>query len=155
MPNTKLRPILALRLTLAPARQVRSASSEVRMLYDIRGGRFEGSGLSGRIMPVIGDWVIVKGREITIDVRIRLQTDDGHDIHLSYDKIGDLDPEMRRLADAHPDVDKSKHFFTFRPLLETKSDQLAWLTRMDIVALGIRFDEAIEYVLYGDRPPEA
>ena len=56
-----------------------------RRVVGVSGGEFEGPRLKGRVLPGGSDWIVVRRDGVLIqDVRIVLQTDDGHDILMSY-----------------------------------------------------------------------
>ena len=56
-----------------------------RRVIGVSGGVFEGPGLEGRVLPGGSDWIVVRRDGVLIqDVRIVLQTDDDHNVLMSY-----------------------------------------------------------------------
>lgn len=155
MSDLKSSHVLAIRLNMAPAKQVKGYANEVRMIYDVRGGSFEGSGFAGQVMPVVGDWVIVKNGSVTMDVRVKLRADSGAELLMSYDRIGELDACLTALVRDLPGAEDSQHYFRVKPVFETKCARLAWLAEEEVFAIGIRFADAIHYYVFRTVPEMA
>lgn len=150
MPEDLPRQILAMQMTMTPARHVNRETSEVRMIYNVTGGSFTGIGMAGEVMPTTGDWVTVKGASITLDVRLRLRTNEGADILLTYDKITGLEPRIRDIVHDLPEFNMGGHHFAFHPVLQTRSEGLKWLEAENLFAVGFRMGETVRYYIYQD-----
>lgn len=148
MTKQLLHPVLVLHLDMGPAKEITGANSETRMIYDVRGGSFDGSGLTGRVLPVVGDWVSVIDGVLTFDVRIPLRTDGGTDIQMSYDRIGALSPPLQTYVDSLSGTENSEHFFGLAPRFEACDPSLDWLTGGATEAVGIRFPDGIDYHIF-------
>jgi hypothetical protein len=112
-----------------------------RRVVPIRGGRFAGPRLSGRILPIGEDALVVgAGGRTLLDVRIVLETADGAAIYVRYQGIR-TGPEavMRRLA-AGDAVSAAEYYFRTALTFETGDRRYAWLN--DLLAVGV-----------GQRPP--
>ncbi len=117
-----------------------SASGE-RRVVPIRGGRFAGPRMAGRILPIGEDALVVgAGGRTLLDVRIVLETADGAAIYGRYRGLR-TGPEavMRRLA-AGAAVSPAEYYFRTALIFETGDPRYAWLN--DLLAVGI-----------GHRPP--
>jgi hypothetical protein len=55
-----------------------------RIVFDVMGGTFQGSQLSGRVPASGGDWLLRVGNRSQLDVRLPLETHDGVIILLQY-----------------------------------------------------------------------
>ncbi|MGI3168926.1 DUF3237 domain-containing protein [Pseudooceanicola sp. C21-150M6] len=148
MSDTLPRPVLTMRLDMGPAKQISGGTGEIRMIYNVRGGEFQGSGLRGVVMPVVGDWVSVKDGSVTMDVRVKLRTEASADILMSYESIADLDAVGRALLTSIPEAARAQHFFRVTPTFDTGAPSLRWLCDMTCFAIGLRFDDAIHYHVY-------
>lgn len=142
------RPLLTLRLALASFKQVHGPNTEVRLLYEVKGGQFQGSDLKGHIMPVMGDWVSVVGADVSMDVRVCLRTDEGENILMSYDRISGLDRRVRAAVADNPDFVAARRYFGVSPRMETSSPRLQWLAQTNLVGIGIRDEEDQVYLLF-------
>ncbi len=112
-----------------------------RRVVPIRGGRFTGPQLSGRILPIGEDALVVgAGGRTLLDVRIVLETADGAAIYVRYHGLR-TGPEavMRRLAGGEA-VAPDEYYFRTALIFETGDPRYAWLN--DLLAVGI-----------GQRPP--
>ncbi len=112
-----------------------------RRVVPIRGGRFAGPRLSGRILPIGEDALVIgKGGRTRLDVRIVLETNDGALIYTCYHGLRTgPEPIMRRLA-AGETVAPESYYFRTSIVFETGDHRHAWLN--DLLAIGI-----------GHRPP--
>ncbi|GAA6149728.1 DUF3237 domain-containing protein [Pseudooceanicola nitratireducens] len=148
MTEKTTRLLMEMRLDMGPAQQVTGQSGETRLIYHVRGGRFEGKQIAGKILPVSGDWVSIKNNVITMDVRVQLQTDEGWLVQMSYESISDLSEEERRVFAARGKIDQAGHFFRVVPTFTTRAPQLEWLTRASIFGVGTRYEDRIEYDVF-------
>ncbi len=120
-----------------------------RRVVRVTGGTFTGPKLRGRVLPGGGDW-LVERRDGTraLDVRITLQTDDGHLIYAHYAGLFHGAPAvMDRLARGEV-VDASEYYFRTAPLFETASEKYAWLNRVLAVGIGRRTPGQVSYTVY-------
>ena len=71
---------------------------------------------------------------LALDVRITLETDDGHLIFMSYRGMRHGPKEVIERLNRGEKVDPQSYYFRMVPQFETSSDKYAWLNRL--VALG-------------------
>ena len=82
------------------------------------------------------------------DVRVLLETDDGHLILMTYSGFRHGPPEvMDRLARGEP-VDVSEYYFRIAPRFETESEKYAWLNRTLAIGTGHRLPAGPTYEIY-------
>jgi hypothetical protein len=82
------RPLMVLRLEVAPIQEVGAGPHGVRVTFPIAGGSFEGDRLRGKVLPGGDDWTIKRADGvIEVDARLTLQTDDGALIHMTFEGI--------------------------------------------------------------------
>ena len=122
--------------------------SGYRWVMPVPGGRFEGDRLRGRI--VFGsDWLIRRPDDATeLDVRLTLETDDGHLIGMRYRGLR-LGPEevLRRHLEGGV-VDASEYYFRIAPFFETASDKYGWMNTILAVGIGDRTEEGPGYEIH-------
>jgi hypothetical protein len=120
-----------------------------RRISPIDGGEFEGPRMRGRVLPVTGDWMLIRPDGVTvIDVRATLQTDDGALIYMRYGgyRHGPKDV-MEALARGEP-VDPSTYYFRIAASFETGAEGYSWLNQIVTVGTGRRDPGGPIYDLY-------
>ncbi len=121
---------------LAEALTIADTPHGTRRIVPITGGTFTGPKLKGTVLPGGGDWLVIRPDGVReIDVRITLQTDDGHLIYMVYRGINTLSQKMLQRIRQGETVDPSEYYFRTTPYFETGSEKYDWLNR--IVAMGI------------------
>lgn len=135
--------------TVAPPVEIGSTPSGLRRIFPITGGTFEGPRLRGTVMPGGADQMLVRSDAVTVpDVRLVLETEEGHLILMSYGGLRHGPPTvMERLARGEP-VDPSEYYFRIVPRFETGSDKYAWLNRILAVGTGRRLPAGPIYDVY-------
>ncbi len=79
-------------------------------------GVFEGPGLKGRVLPGGSDWIVVRRDGVLIqDVRVVLQTDDGHNVLMSYRGMRHGPELVIERVDNGEDPDPSEYYFRTTP----------------------------------------
>lgn len=121
----------------------------MRMIAIVKGGRFEGPGLSGELLPGGGDWALMRADGVLqIDVRATLRSDDGAVIYASYggrmDIPAELQPKVFDRTQAES-VDPSAYYFRTCPLFETGAEKYAWLNRIQAVGIGRLTSRGVAY----------
>jgi hypothetical protein len=120
-----------------------------RRISPIEGGEFEGPRLRGRVLPVTGDWMLIRSDGVTvIDVRATLQTDDDALIYMRYGgyRHGPRDV-MEALARGEP-VDPSTYYFRITATFETGAERYSWLNQIATVGTGRRDPGGPVYDVY-------
>ena len=115
------RPLMLLRLTTSPTEEVGATPHGRLSIFPVTGGSFEGERLRGTVLAGGGDWVTAHSDgSFTLDLRVTLETDEGHLIHMTFTGVRD---------DAH-------HYFRTVPRFETAAPKYAFLNRMLAVGIG-------------------
>jgi hypothetical protein len=110
-----------------------------RRIAEIAGGTFEGPKLRGRAMAGGGDWILLRpDGALQLDVRVTLETDDGHLIYMSYRGIRHGPDDVIARLNAGAEVDPSEYYFRATPFFETSSETYGWLNRIVCVSTGHR-----------------
>ncbi|MDP7068256.1 MAG: DUF3237 domain-containing protein [Acidimicrobiales bacterium] len=105
-----------------------------RMIAEVAGGTFTGERLTGSVVPPGGDWVTARAdRNIQLDVRLTLVTDDDAVILMQYKGIADPAAGVARSA----------------PQFETGDDRYTWLNNVQGVGIGQLHPEGgVTYEVY-------
>ena len=154
MADAKRRPLMFLHLDMGPPQQIKGPSSEIRLIYRVHGGYFEGERVSGRVLPVVGDWASVKDGQITADVRMKLETHDGAGILVSYEGITALDQAAQMAMANRGHLSGSLHYFRVLPVFKVDREEYAWLEKVETFGVGTRFEDAIEYHVFEAEPAQ-
>jgi len=141
----ELRPLMDVKVTLEPARELGDTPVGRRRIIGITGGEFSGARLSGRILPGGADWQVIRGDGVAfLDARYTLETSDGALIYVNNKgyRHGPRDV-IERLARGE-DVDPARYYMRATPWFETSAPAYAWLNRTICVARGARRSAAVE-----------
>mgnify|MGYP003336065227 CR=1 FL=1 len=111
-----------------------------RRIAQVTGGRFEGERLKGTVHAGPGgDWMLLRQDGVlALDVRITLETDDGHLIFMSYRGMRHGPAWVIEALNKGEKVDPSQYYFRSTPYFETASEKYRFLNRIVCVATGRR-----------------
>jgi len=82
------------------------------------------------------------------DVRVVLETDDGHLIQLTYGGLRHGTSEVMERLNRGEHVDPSEYYFRIAPRFETGSEKYAWLNGILAVGTGQRLADGPVYDVY-------
>ena len=120
-----------------------------RKVVQVPGGHFEGERLRGVILPGGADWLLTRpDGALRLDVRLTLETDDGHIIGMTYNGIRRGPPEVLARHDRGETVDASEYYFRISPFFETSAESYAWMNGIVAIGIGFRNDEGPGYKIY-------
>ena len=106
-----------------------------RVVVPLVSGRFEGPRLKASLQAPAADWVTVRADgSAKFDVRFTLKTDDGANILVTYNGIGQTTDAGITLHSA--------------PLFETGDARYTWLTHVQALAVGRSVGTTITYDMY-------
>jgi len=150
MKALRSRPLFALLLDVQPATVIGKTPGVDRRVGVITGGRFEGERLSGKVLPGGSDWQTVRGGDgaWTLDVRIVLQTDDGHLIGMTYRGLRHGPAAVLERIARGEEVSPSEYYLRAAPFFETSSDRYGWLNDLVAIAVGHRLREGPVYQVF-------
>lgn len=116
-----------------------------RLLFSATGGRVDGPGLSGTVVPGSADWLLV-GDDLTarVDVRAVIRTDDGAHIQMTSTGRVVLGPHAARFL-AGEEVKASEAYVRTSPLFDTADPRYSRLN--SLVTLGF-CDISLAHVRY-------
>ena len=99
------------------------------------GGKVEGPKVSGKVLPVGGDWVTIRSDGVGIlDVRATIETQDGALIYTAYSGVMDLGKDgYQKVLQGNPPavihLQSAPRYYTAHP-------QYQWLNRIQCVGVG-------------------
>jgi 5-methylphenazine-1-carboxylate 1-monooxygenase len=145
----ELQPLMKIKVTLEPVRDLGETPLGRRRIIGITGGSFAGPGLSGKVLPGGADWQLIRSDGVAfLDARYTLETTDGALIYVSNKGYRHGPKEViERLAKGE-EVDPALYYMRTTPWFETAAAHYAWLNRAVCVATGARRAAAVELDFY-------
>ena len=150
MTELRSRPLFALLLDVQPATVIGKTPGVDRRVGVITGGRFEGERLKGKVLSGGSDWQSVRAGDgaWTLDVRVVLQTDDGHLIGMTYRGLRHGPREVLDRIARGEKVSPLEYYLRASPFFETASDRYGFLNDIIAVAVGHRLREGPVYQVF-------
>ena len=147
MQTVRTEHLFTIRLNVAPPMQmVGTTPYGERRIAKIAGGTFEGTKLSGTVLPGGGDWLLLRNDgALQLDVRVVLQTGDGQLIYMTYKGLRHGPAEIMDRVNRGEPVDPGLYYFRTAPFFETGSEKYGWLNRIVCIGLGHRLPEGPVY----------
>jgi hypothetical protein len=122
------------------------------LVYVAKGGRIEGPGLEGELLPGGGDWLWVGADQVgRVDVRAMIRTDDGALIHYTAGGIIDVPADsLTRLA-AGERLPWNEIYMRTTPRFETSDERYAWLSKLVMIGYNELSPNHVDYRIYRVR----
>jgi hypothetical protein len=112
-------------------------------------GRFEGTGMRGRMLAGGADWQRVRSDGVLeIRAHYMLETDEGERIEVKSEGIRVASPEVLERLARGDDVPADLYYFRTAVRLNTAAERLAHLNRMLLVSVGQRRKLSVHLDLY-------
>jgi hypothetical protein len=129
------RPLMTLRLNLAPTQEIGAGPHGTRVTYPVIGGSFEGERLRGMVLPGGDDWTIARPDNVVeLDLRVTLETDDSALIFMVFEGIRD-------------DHAPGGAYFRTTPRFETAKPKYAFLNTLLAVGRAEIRDEGPVHII--------
>jgi hypothetical protein len=144
------RPLFAFQIGVAKPSVIGKTPGIDRRVGEITGGFFEGERLRGKILTGGSDWQTVRSDGAwTLDVRLVMETDDGHLIGMTYKGIRH-GPQavMDRIAKGDTTVKATDYYLRAAPFFETSSEKYGWLNSIIAIASGHRLPTGPIYQVF-------
>jgi hypothetical protein len=121
-----------------------------RRIVPLTGGTFVGPELNGALVAgSSADWQIVQPDGTALgDVRLTLQTEDGHLLVVRSRGVRHGSPEVLARLARGEEVDASEYVFRTSMQIETGADALDWLNKGVFVSVGARQPGSVIYEVY-------
>jgi hypothetical protein len=140
----ELAPLLSIRVTLEPIRDLGDTPLGRRRIIGITGGSFSGR-LSGRVLPGGADWQLIRADgSAFLDARYTLETADGALIYVNNKGYRHGPKEVVERLARGEDVDPKLYYMRTTPWFETAAPAYAWLNRIVCIGTGARRAQAVE-----------
>lgn len=139
MQSLQLRPLFIFRIAVNKPSVIGQTPSIDRRVGEITGGTFEGERLRGKVLSGGSDWQTVRrDGSWMLDVRLVMETDDGHLIGMTYKGIRHGPQAVLDRIARGETVNPNDYYFRAIPLFETASEKYGWLNNVISVATGHR-----------------
>lgn len=126
-------------VSLDPALELGPTGHGQRRIIPIIGGKFNGPGFQGVVLPGGADWQIVRQDKVAeLDARYTLKTDDGALIYISNKGYRHGPTEILTKISRGEEVDPTQYYFKTAATFETSAEKYQWLTRTIIIATAER-----------------
>jgi hypothetical protein len=149
MADLRTRPLLIFSLEVAKPQMVGRTPGVDRRVGEILGGRFEGERLKGRILSGGNDWQAIRSDgSWVLDVRLVMETDDGHLIGMTYRGLRHGPKDVIDAIARGEQVSPGSYYFRIAPFFETASDRYGWLNGVIAVGTGHRLPTGPIYQVF-------
>ena len=122
-----------------------------RIIAPIEGGEFEGPALKGKVLSG-GDWLLIRDNGCRVlDVRVALETDDGHPVYMTYGGRWMADPLRQTRVFARETshlVDPSEYYLRAIVQFEAGDERYRWLNDILAVGVGRRIEGGVRYAVH-------
>jgi hypothetical protein len=137
-----------LSVDLEPAQPVVTALGTT-FVFIATGGRIEGAGISGEVLPGGGDWLHIGSDLIgRVDVRATIRTDDGELIAYTAGGLIEVPADgLERLA-AGERLPWEQTYIRTTPKFETSAEPYAWISKLVTVAYNELSPNHVDYRIY-------
>jgi hypothetical protein len=147
--SIKTRPLFTMYLEVQPYQIIGGAADAFRRVGVVPGGVFEGSRLSGRVLPGGNDWQILRADgSNTLEVKLVLETTDGATIGMTYKGLRVGPAKVLDRINKGEDVDPSEYYFRTNPVFETAASAHSWLNGILAIGTGYRTPGGVIYNLF-------
>lgn len=125
--------------------EIGETDSGLRRVIPIVGGRIEGPGLRGRVLPGGADFQLVRSATVAeLDARYALELEGGQRVYVINRALRRADADVTaRLVRGEP-VDPSLVYFRCSPSFEVADEALRWLSESVFVGTGARRPDRVE-----------
>lgn len=149
MATLRTKPLFIFQIAVKPPSIVGQTPGYHRQIGEITGGVFEGERLRGKFLSGGSDWQSMRSDAcMTLNVRMVMETDDGHLIGMTYQGMRHGPKEvMERIARGEA-VSPADYYLRIAPLFETSSDKYGWLNRTMAVGTGHRLPTGPIYQVF-------
>lgn len=111
------------------------AAQDNLMIFNVLDAHLESPRIKARATGPSGDWVRVEPNgNWLLDVRLMMETDDGHAIYAFYNGVLRMTPELGKRLASGDEIPGDEMYFRSAPYFRTTSEKYGWLN--DILAIG-------------------
>src|SRR5690606_26435830 len=108
-----------------------------RMILPVASGTLEGPGISGTVMPMTGDWLLVRPDGVgELDVRGTIEMEGGALLYVTYTGYVTNVPELMPRWQQGEQIPRDAYSFVATPRFETAAPAYEWLQRTVVLGIG-------------------
>ncbi|RMF24760.1 MAG: DUF3237 domain-containing protein [Deltaproteobacteria bacterium] len=145
-------PLFEMSVDLAAPEIIGPVPEGVRMNLYVTGGWFRGERISGKVLPVGGDWLTLRADGVgQLDVRATVETDDGALVYTWYSGLLYLGEEQRRALE-RGEMPGGPFRLVTAPMYRTADSRYAWLNQVMAVGRGWSDGSTVEYRVFAVDP---
>jgi hypothetical protein len=146
--SIQTRLLFVMHLDVLPYQIIGGANGAFRRVGVVPGGVFEGSRLSGKVLPGGNDWQTVRSDGSTLlEVKLVLEASDGALIGMTYKGLRHGPADVMARVNKGEDIDPSSYYFRTNPVFETAS-VYNWLNGILAIGTGYRTPSGVIYSLF-------
>jgi hypothetical protein len=120
-----------------------------RMVLPVVSGALYGPGISGTILPMSGDWLLVRPDGVgELNVRGTLEMRDGALIYVTYGGYVTNVPELMPRWQQGEEIPREAYSFVVTPRFETGAPAYGWLQQAVVIGVGTLIPGGVCYELY-------
>jgi hypothetical protein len=140
----KLEFFCTLNVTVDKALIVGQTPHGTRRIIPITGGKVEGPGIKGEIIPGGADWQVVRADGVAeLEAHYQFKTDDGVIIYVKNIGIRAASPEVAAKIARGEKVESNQYYFRTSPKFEAPSGKYEWVNNTLFVCTGERLPDAV------------
>jgi hypothetical protein len=140
----KLEFFCTLKVTVEKALIVGQTPHGTRRIIPITGGKVEGPGIRGEIIPGGADWQVVRADGVAeLEAHYQFKTDDGTIIYVKNIGIRAATPEVAAKIARGEKVEPSQYYFRTSPKFEAPSGKYEWVNNTLFICTGERLPDAV------------
>ena len=129
-----------------PLERPLSAADNLKV-WNIRseGSWLSGPGINAKIVNPSGDWArVMPSGHIRVDVRLTLESDDGHIISMLYNGVVHMKADAMQRVMRGETINDKEAYFIVAPTFETRSEKYSWLNGVQAIGKMVSFQRSGE-----------
>lgn len=141
--------VFDLDVQVGPAQELGDVGGGRRRVIPITGGRLNGPGLSGVILPGGADWQTIRPDGVTLlQARYTIRFDDGVTAGVINTGVRRAAPEVVARLTSGEVVDPALYYFRATPVFEVGPGAHGWLTESVFLSVGERLPDRVRLKVF-------
>jgi hypothetical protein len=137
---------------LGPPSIVGDTAHGFRMILRVTSGTLAGPGLSGTVVPISGDWILVRPDGVAeLGIRGTIQMQDGSLLYVTYSGYLTNVMELLPRWQQGEEIPRDAYSFVVTPRFESGSPAYDWLQQTVVIGIGELIRGGVRYELFAVR----